>query len=49
MINIGRIAVREGDLEKAKQYFKTALESTSDSFIISELNYNLASIYFLMP
>lgn len=46
IINIARVLVRKNDLENAKKYFETALQQVTDKFILSELHYNLSSLYF---
>ncbi|NVO11656.1 MAG: CHAT domain-containing protein [Bacteroidales bacterium] len=44
---LGLVYRRRGDLSEAIDFYKKALESTSDTFNLSVINYNIANIYSL--
>ncbi len=44
---LGLIYKKQGDLSRAIDFYKKALESTSDIFYMSVINYNIANIYSL--
>ncbi|NOU18472.1 MAG: CHAT domain-containing protein [Bacteroidales bacterium] len=44
---LGLIYKKQGDLSRAIDYYKKAIENTSDIFYVSVINYNIANIYSL--